>query len=74
MKWFTKTFLPSFKIGETKITEKQFFIFTKYLKERIENDYTEEYRGIVEDKKICAYVWDSVAGTQYFVRIQEANK
>lgn len=71
MKWFTDKFLPSFKDGETRISEKQFNIFCRYLKDTYERGYTEYHSGKVNNKLVRAYEWNCITGTQYFVIIQD---
>lgn len=73
MNWFINVFLPSFEIGkEVRITEKQFCIFQKYLnpKDSNFNGYTEEYFDTINGLKILAYAWSSMAGNQYFLKIE----
>lgn len=64
--WFI-SFLCSFKEGESRISEKQFNIFAKYLGEEFRDGYISGYRGEVEGYRIKAYRWDSVAGARWFV-------
>ncbi len=71
MEWFKNVFLASFKKGETRITEKQFNIFMKYLKGNYyENGYISGKKDIIDGLKINAYEWGSIAGQQYFVVIE----
>ena len=68
--WFKNTFLASFKRGDTRISEKQFRIFEKYLDDDFVDGYIAGVRGIVDGKKITAYEWHRVGYTQYFVEIK----
>ena len=69
MKWFINVFLKSFNNGETRISEKQYNIFCKYLKERFSSGYIEGFTGVVDGKTVKAYEWNCVTGRQYFVEI-----
>ena len=73
MKWFIDIFLKSFNDGETRISEKQYNIFCKYLKERFVCGYIEGVSAVINGKRIKAYEWSSVAGRQYFVEITGGN-
>lgn len=70
MKWFSGVFLQSFKDGETRISEKQFDIFCKYLHTVYEMGYTEYHEGIINNKRVRAYVWDCITGPRYYVIIE----
>lgn len=79
MKWFKETFLKSFEIGkELRISEKQFRIFEKYLKESpLGMGYDGKYIFQVEGKfddlklKVVAYEWFCVGKHQFFVKINK---
>lgn len=71
MKWFTEVFLLSFKLGETRITEKQFNIFARYLPEEVETSTSLNYKGIINGKKVWAQEWACKTGTRYYVTIEE---
>lgn len=72
MKWFTEVFLPSFKAGETRITEKQFMIFARYLTESFSTGTSLNYKGVVNGKKIWAQEWVCKGGTRWYVTVEEA--
>lgn len=71
MEWFKNVFLPSFETGkEIPISEKQFRIFERYLKESKENGYTYDLYGTVNDLKIHAYEWSCIGKHRYYVIIK----
>lgn len=70
MNWFINTFLSSFKKGETRISEKQFNIFMKYLKNEYETGYISGKKDTINGLKINAYEWGCISGRQYFVVIE----
>lgn len=74
MKWFINTFLKSFKAGETKISEKQYRIFEKYLKHESKDGYISGYMDEIEGFKIKAYEWASISGIKYYVDITEKGR
>ena len=74
MKWFMNTFLPSFKDGETRISEKQFNIFCRYCKNVYERGFTEYHETIIAGRKIRAYEWACITGVQYYVIIERDNE
>lgn len=66
--WFKDTFLKSFKEGETQITEKQYNVFAKNLKDgEFIDGYIAGYTGIVDGFKYKAYVWDCISGIRYYI-------
>ena len=72
MKWFTDVFLRSFETGkEIQITEKQFLIFEKYLKESKDIGYTYNLYGTVNNLKIHVYEWACVGKHRYYAIIEE---
>lgn len=76
MKWFKDIFLKSFEIGkELRISEKQFRIFEKYLKESPRNmgydgKTTFQVEGIIDGLTIVAYEWFCYGKHQFFVTIR----
>ena len=71
MEWFKNVFLPSFKTGETRISEKQYNIFMKYLHvDEYETGYVRGKKDTIDGVKINAYEWSSVYGLQYYVVIE----
>ena len=72
MKWFKEVFLQSFEIGkELNISEKQYRIFEKYLKNETEDGYLIKIFDTIDGKKIVAYDWASVGKHRYYLRITE---
>lgn len=77
MKWFKEVFLKSFEVGiEIRISEKQFRIFEKYLKESpygmgYDGKYTFQVEGKIDGAKVVAYEWFCVGKHQFFVKITE---
>lgn len=72
MKWFKEVFLPSFETGrEIQITEKQFRIFERYLKESKETGYVYNLYGTIDNFKIHAYEWACVGKHRYYVTINK---
>lgn len=72
MKWFKEIFLPSFEKGkEIRISEKQFRIFERYLKESKEDGYVYKIWGKVNNLKVEAIDWACIGGHRYYVTIQE---
>ena len=75
MKWFKEIFLKSFETGkELRISEKQFRIFERYLKESpygmgYDGKYTFQVEGIVDGLKVVAYEWLCYGRHQFFVTI-----
>ena len=74
MEWFKNTFLKSFKEGETQISEKQFWIFCKYLTTSFETDYTYGYIDTIDGLKIKAYEWACKGGARYYVEIKRVEQ
>lgn len=71
MKWFKEIFLPSFEKGkEIQISEKQFRIFERYLKENKDIGYTYNLYGNIDGLKIHAYEWSCVGKHRYYVTIK----
>ena len=77
MKWFKEVFLKSFEAGkEIRITEKQFRIFERYLKESpygigYDGKTIFQVEGIIDNLKIVAYEWFCIGKHQFFVTIKQ---
>lgn len=76
--WFLNTFLKSFKEGETRISEKQFAIFEKYLIEDTNPiNISTVFYGYIKDYKITAieqYLYGNrVARFVYIIKDTNAN-
>ena len=70
MKWFKDVFLPSFEQGkEVIISEKQFRIFEKYLKNEKEVGYLYTVYDIIDNLKIEASEWCTVGKHRYYLTI-----
>lgn len=75
MKWFKEVFLPSFEQGkEVNISEKQFRIFEKYLKNEKEVGYLYTIYDIIDGLKIEAYEWCTVGKHRYYLTITKQDK
>lgn len=73
MKWFKEVFLPSFEEGkEINITEKQFRIFERYLKNSKEDGYLFTVYDIIDGKRIEASEWACVGKYRYYLIIKMA--
>lgn len=72
MEWFKNVFLNSFERNkEINISEKQFGIFERYLKNTKETGYLYTVYGTVENIKIEAYEWACVGKHRYYAKITE---
>lgn len=71
MKWFKEVFLPSFETEkELNISEKQFRIFERYLKNEKEDGYLVTIFDVIDGKKIIATDWASVGKHRYYLKIE----
>lgn len=64
--WFCN-FFTTFKEGESRISEKQFNVFAKYLDEEFRDGYISGYRDTVEGYTVKAYRWDCKGGVRYYL-------
>lgn len=72
-KWFLNTFLPSFKEGDTQITEKQYNVFVSNLKgKEFIDGYISGYMKTVNGYKLKVYSWQTVNGTRYYIEKEKA--
>ena len=72
MKWFKEVFLPSFEQGkEVNISEKQFRIFEKYLKNEKGNGYLYTVYDVIDGLKIEASEWCTVGKHRYYLTISQ---
>ena len=72
-KWFCEKFLPAFRDGETRISEKQYEVFCRNLPDVFERGCTVNHVGEVNGKRVTAYEWASIAGTRFYVHIEAAR-
>lgn len=74
-KWFLNTFLPSFKEGDTQITEKQYNVFVSNLKgKEFIDGYISGYMKTVNGYKLKVYSWQTVNGTRYYIEKEKAQQ
>lgn len=72
--WFKDIFLKSFKDGEQRISEKQYYIFTRYLKVQFIDGYTEGVKDEIDGYKITATLWHCITGDRFYLNKEVINK
>ena len=71
MKWFKEVFLASFEKGkELNISEKQFRIFERYLKNSKESGYLYIVYDVIDGMQIEAVEWSCIGKHRYYLTIK----
>lgn len=70
MTWFKNVFLPSFKLGETRISKKQYAVFCKYLQNHEKNVYYNYVNGL----EIIVTKYANFKTEIFVLRIKQDNR